>query len=73
MSSHIISFHTFFRVLFYSFLSSPLSVQDNLPAYLEAQLRYRMMDRIKAQLLEFLKVRHEGRRREGGREESTAT
>ena len=31
-------------------------LQDNLPAYLEAQLRYRMMNRIKAQLLEFLKV-----------------
>jgi hypothetical protein len=28
-----------------------------LPAYLEAQLRYRLMNRIKAQLLEFLKVR----------------
>ena len=40
------------------FYSSPcqLLFQDNLPAYLEAQLRYRMMDRIKAQLLEFLKV-----------------
>ena len=31
--------------------------QNNLPAYLEAQLRYRLMNRIKAQLLEFLKVR----------------
>lgn len=31
-------------------------LQHNLPAYLEAQLRYRMMNRIKAQLLEFLKV-----------------
>jgi hypothetical protein len=29
--------------------------KDNLPAYLEAQLRYRLMNRIKAQLLEFLK------------------
>jgi hypothetical protein len=33
-------------------------LQDNLPAYLEAQLRYRMMNRIKAQLLEFLKVNY---------------
>jgi hypothetical protein len=39
-----------FYYLFLNFL------QDNLPAYLEAQLRYRMMNRIKAQLLEFLKV-----------------
>ena len=29
--------------------------KNNLPAYLEAQLRYRLMNRIKGQLLEFLK------------------
>jgi E3 ubiquitin-protein ligase NEDD4 len=29
--------------------------KNNLPAYLEAQLRYRLMNRIKSQLLEFLK------------------
>ena len=37
-----------------SSLSCPPS-QENLPAYLEAQLQYRMMKRIKFQLLEFLK------------------